>query len=312
MTPAPLRALVAAELDPARCPAPVLAAGRVLVASLLATHGASVRAVLLYGACRREGDGAGLLDLYVLTGGHRAFHRRAILALLNAVLPPHVLRLTAEGPGGPVRAKVAVMGLRQFGRRMRTGGLDTTVWARFCQPATLLYAQSPSDRDAVEAALCQALVTAAAWAVRLGPGQGTPRDYWRALLAATYGAELRAERPGRVETLLAAAPDWYDAALVAALARLDVPVAGADGSLRPERGPLGRRCWWPRRQAGKLLNVLRLVRAAFTFEGGPDYLMAKIERHSGVSLGLTGWQRRHPLLAAPVLLWRLRRRGAVR
>jgi hypothetical protein len=29
-------------------------------------------------------------------------------------------------------------------------------------------------------------------------------------------------------------------------------------------------------------------------------------------LELADWQRRHPLLAAPALLWRLRRRGAVR
>jgi O-acetylhomoserine/O-acetylserine sulfhydrylase-like pyridoxal-dependent enzyme len=67
-----------------------------------------------------------------------------------------------------------------------------------------------------------------------------------------------------------------------------------------------------RRACGKALNALRLAKAAFTFEGGADYIAWKIERHSGVALELADWHRRHPLLAAPALLWRLRRRGAAR
>jgi hypothetical protein len=38
----------------------------------------------------------------------------------------------------------------------------------------------------------------------------------------------------------------------------------------------------------------------------------KVKRHSGVVLPVTEWQRRHPLLAAPVLAWRLYRLGAFR
>jgi hypothetical protein len=38
----------------------------------------------------------------------------------------------------------------------------------------------------------------------------------------------------------------------------------------------------------------------------------KIERHSGVRLPVSPWQRRHPLLASPVFLWRLYRVGAIR
>jgi hypothetical protein len=36
----------------------------------------------------------------------------------------------------------------------------------------------------------------------------------------------------------------------------------------------------------------------------------KLRRHSGLQLTVTGWERRHPLLAAPGLLWRLRRMRA--
>jgi hypothetical protein len=38
----------------------------------------------------------------------------------------------------------------------------------------------------------------------------------------------------------------------------------------------------------------------------------KIERHSGVSITLTPWQRRHPILASTVLFWQLYRKGAFR
>ena len=63
---------------------------------------------------------------------------------------------------------------------------------------------------------------------------------------------------------------------------------------------------------GKLFNIARLIKAAFTFEGGLDYILWKIARHSGVTIAVTDWQRRHPLLAAPGLAWRLYRRGAFR
>jgi len=38
----------------------------------------------------------------------------------------------------------------------------------------------------------------------------------------------------------------------------------------------------------------------------------KIERHRGVRLQLSPWQRRFPLLAAPGIYWQLRRRGILR
>lgn len=70
--------------------------------------------------------------------------------------------------------------------------------------------------------------------------------------------------------------------------------------------------WAMRRVLGKLLSVLRLAKGLFTFDGGVDYILWKIERHTGARIALTPWQRRHPLLASPVFLWRLYRLGAIR
>jgi len=58
--------------------------------------------------------------------------------------------------------------------------------------------------------------------------------------------------------------------------------------------------------------VLRLGKAAFTFNDPLDYVLWKVERHSGIHVEPTALQRRHPLLFAWPLLWRLYRRGGFR
>src|SRR5690606_34136380 len=69
--------------------------------------------------------------------------------------------------------------------------------------------------------------------------------------------------------------------------------------------------WRLRRLCGKTLNALRLIKAAFTFNGGLDYAVAKIERHSGVKIELTEKERRHPLLTGARLFFNVRKRGGL-
>lgn len=62
---------------------------------------------------------------------------------------------------------------------------------------------------------------------------------------------------------------------------------------------------------GKLLNITRLLKASTTFDGAARYAAWKIERHTGVSVKLTPWRERHPVLAAPgvlIGLWREKNR----
>ena len=66
------------------------------------------------------------------------------------------------------------------------------------------------------------------------------------------------------------------------------------------------------RVLGRPLNILRLLKAAFTFEGAMDYVAWKVERHSGVRIEVAPWQRRFPLLAAPGLYWKLQATGRAR
>ena len=70
--------------------------------------------------------------------------------------------------------------------------------------------------------------------------------------------------------------------------------------------------WMVRSWQGKLLSVLRLLKGTLTFRGGLDYILWKIERHSGVKIEVPPRLRRWPLLATCVIFWRLYRQGAYR
>ena len=59
-------------------------------------------------------------------------------------------------------------------------------------------------------------------------------------------------------------------------------------------------------------SVLRLFKAAFTFNEPLEYLLWKIERHSGLYIEPSDRQLRHPLIFAWPLLWKLKRQGAFR
>ena len=125
---------------------------------------------------------------------------------------------------------------------------------------------------------------------------------WIAGFQETYRAELRPEGSDRAAQIVAVDAVRY---------RQITPLALAVLAEQPNRD-VAAAAWRRSRLLGKLFNVARLAKAAFTFEGGLDYALWKIARHSGITVEVTDWQRRHPLLSAPGLAWRLYRRGAFR
>jgi hypothetical protein len=139
--------------------------------------------------------------------------------------------------------------------------------------------------------------------------RGAPADYWRALFRQTYAAELRVERPGREEQILTHGGDRYDVLLPLAWAAGGIGFSTGGGAVTPvlpaaERDRL-LAAWRRRRRLGKPLNAARLVRAAFTFEGAGAYGAWKVERHTGIAVPLTPFREKHPILAAPGVLWRV-------
>lgn len=297
--PAEVYALIDAELSEPSIPEAYLIAD-----AIRERHGQAVRAILFYGSCRRTRTADGILDFYVLVGGYRTYHGKIGSSLMNRLLPPTVMFMRAGPSSAPVAAKVAVISQDQFRRRMRRTAIDTTLWARFAQPATLVYAADAAARRHVVEALGDAADTAVRWARKLLPPVGAYADLWTGLFALTYGAELRSERGDRPLRIYEHDVARYDA--IAEALRVPLGEAGSRPVLRRSRA-----AWALRRVAGKALSLSRLAKAAFTFEGGVDYVVWKIERHSGVQLKVTPWQRRHPILAAPLLLLSLYRKGAI-
>lgn len=315
MTPSEaLRAHIAAELAQ-----PVPAAAEALVERLRERFGAALRGVLFYGSCLRRGELEGLLDLYVLVDDYRHAYDRRSLVLLNRLLPPNVFYLEVDSPAGRLRAKYAVLACDDLARLTSARTFEPYFWARFSQPCALLYAADDAVRGAVAAALADAVLTTVARALPLLGPRFDSRALWSTAWRATYRAELRAERPGVVELLWASGAPRYETVTRLALAALDHPFTiGADGTLvsSGERASAARRrgrlLWRLRHVHGKTLFLLRLLRNGLIFEGGVDYVLWKIQRHSGVEVDRTWRERRLPLLALGAEAWRLYRAGAFR
>ena len=291
---------------------PVAAPITAITQAARARHGDAVSAVLFYGSCLRlDNDDGKIVDLYVLVDSYGAVYGRGLRAFLNWALPPNVFYLEAPFEGRQVRAKYALISLADFETGTSGGWFHPYLWARFAQPCRLPYCRDAAVRARVVAALAGSVRKVAGEGLSLVDGRFVSRDLWVSVFRQTYRTELRAEPPERAEEIYQA-----NAAHYGELAEMVLPAMGAapegEGWRAPRDAPATGGKWLLRRWLGKLLSVARLVKAAFTFQDGAQYLLWKIERHSGVSITLTPWQRRHPVLASTVLFWRLYRKGAFR
>jgi hypothetical protein len=264
------------------------------VATCICASHTNVQAVLAYGSCLRGVAATeSLIDLYLLTDGYHGVSASSLSRLACRLVAPNVYYAECAIGGTRYRVKYAVLPLARFARAMTAA--NPYFWARFAQPAALVYANGESSRDAVIAACATAVTTMYAHARGLAAGEDLLQT-WASGFAATYATELRAEAgPARARQLVEANRDYY----VEAARRL-VGVAPRSAN------------WRRKRIAGKCWAVLRLVKASFTFAGGADYLAWKIERHTGQKIVLAAWQRRHPVVAGLLLLPRLMASRAVR
>jgi len=282
--------------------------------ALLARFKGGALATLFYGSCLRTptaGPGDDRIhDFYVVVDDLRAANRGALAAWGNRVLPPNVFRLELTTDAGRLRCKYGVVGLAQLRHAVSTEARDSYFWARLCQPTAVPFARGAAMRREIVALLAEAVATAAAATAPSFGRRFTPRELWRRVFADSYGRELRPESAERVASL-----HDLQASRFTVVTRFALDAAGFtversdDDGFRLLSAPPPPRL---SRARGKLMSALRLSKAAFTFEGGADYLVWKIERHAGKRLAITPWQRRHPLLSAPLLAWRWWRSGAFR
>ncbi len=257
-----------------------------------ARHG-EVLAVMAYGSCLRGvATTDSLIDLYVLTETLAGVSTNAVSRLGCRLAPPNVYYAECEFEGATYRAKYAVLPRALFASWMKRD--NPYFWARFSQPAALVWAADPIARAMIGKACAQAAETMFANARTLSESKD-PLDIWTAGFTATYATELRTESVARARHVVEANADYYREA------------AKLLAHVEPKQA-----IWGFRRFKGKLWSAVRLMKAAFTFTGGLDYAAWKIERHSGHKVELSDWQRRHPIIAGLLLLPKLMKRGAVR
>lgn len=285
-----LAALVSEELAIKVDPKVVAVAG-----AIADRYGTASRAVLFYGSCLRHKRLDGLmLDFYLIVSDYRSAYRKKWLEYGNALIPPNVFYFEHAG----LFAKYAVLSESDFQRLCGPATNHVSVWARFAQPARLVWVSDAAAERRVVGAIALAAPTLLAAA---GAKDGEALlDRWRRAFALTYSAELRAERKGRAASVVDLEPERYE--------RFSAPAMAAAKALQSK---ISTRWRW-RRLEGKGLSIIRLAKASLTFAGGPDYIAWKINRHAGTAIELKPWQRRFPLLAAISLLPRLLKSGAVR
>ncbi|WP_336973230.1 hypothetical protein [Sphingobium aromaticiconvertens] len=293
-----LSSLVAAELAE-----PVDPKAAAMADALAALYPGAVRAVLFYGSCLREKNLEGLmLDFYLIVSDYRAAYGKRWLATANHLIPPNVFPFQH----GDLAAKYAVLSEADFARLCGSQADNVSVWARFAQPARLVWVADDLARQRAVAAVASAAPTFFQLTLPMMP---TGRDVdvveiWKTGFALTYNAELRAERTGRSVSIVDSDPARYERVGQAALRAIE-------GGARVSPEQMAKR-WRQLQRRGKWLSVVRLAKASFTFAGGIDYLAWKINRHAGTAIVIKPWQRRWPLIGAITLLPALIRGGSIR
>ena len=272
---------------------PVASAVRAMADAVRARHAGAALAVLFYGSCLRRPESLladSLLDFYLLVDDYKAAYGSALTAFANSVLPPNVFYLEAEQGGTTLRCKYAVISLAQFQAGMSRAADNVSLWARFSQQSRLIWSRDARTAEAVAAACAEAMLTMLSNIIPLIPS-ASAEVTWQRAFEETYRAELRSEGSERAAELVKADAERYRRVTTLAQQAMGA-LASADACAM---------AWRRRRRTSKLLNVARLMKATFTFDGALDYVLWKVKRHSGVEMPVTDWQRRHPLLSAPVL-----------
>ena len=300
-----------------QCAEPVPEACTAITAAIRESYGAALRGVLLYGSCSRdEAMEDGIVDIYAIVDDYKSVYEKRYLAYLNAWLAPNVFYREISGKHGLIRIKLALISLADF-----TGGImnwfHSYLWGRFAQPARILYARDETVRRAIHRLMAQAVLTLLKTSIpTLQEESGNAETIWTRALSLSYSAEYRPEPGAKAGQLVRSDLTGYAGLLDAALPMLDTILRrqSEDNYLRlsDHRTMKAALCRWRlRRRQGRVLSVLRLMKATLTFQNGVDYAAWKINRHTGVTIEVTPELRRHPLLFGWRVFRQLIKRGVI-
>lgn len=257
-----------------------------------------VLGIVLYGSGLWQKDVQDCVwDLYVLVDRFASKHKHPGLQIAGSIFPPNVYFIDT-----PLSCKYAVMRLDQFEHGASDKAFKPQIWARFSQPCRVIYARDDKAQQRIKDALCQAVLTFHKRTWNLINFGSSAKDVWIAGLNETYSSEMRSEKKARMHKIFKANPESYEQRTAFALEILE-PQA-------PSTLFKFKRVF--KRPLLKILYIIQLTKAVFTFQNGVDYALWKIKRHSDVDIQATDFQRRYPLIGAWPLLWKVYRAGGLR
>jgi hypothetical protein len=299
--------------DPSTVPA--LAA---LLEHLQRRHNQAIDCALLYGSCLRNGDiFDGVLDVYLICQDYSSAYNNGTLTGANWLLPPNVFYAEVTHEGQTLRGKITVISRRDFSRGCSRSWFQSYIWGRFAQPTHIVYSRDQELREEIEASLLQAVNTLLFRTLPALPAQGSLQQLWAGALRLSYSTELRTESKERATELAAVFAEFYVQVSRQQTDSLAFPFAVYDDNHEPhyrssvptKNRQMARIAWPLRRLQGKLLSILRLVKALFTYDGGLDYIAWKLQRHSGQDVVIPPRVRRFPLVFMWSFFWKLYRQG---
>ncbi|CAI3937495.1 unnamed protein product [Commensalibacter communis] len=271
--------------------------------------------VIYYGSSLWKQDLTGLLDFYIVCEDLSDWYQdQTGCYYANKFLPPNIEYHELNDDEVSLRAKVAILSLKQLRRATGLQSIDTTMWARFCQPVKILWVRDQAASQNIFRCLVRAVTTASWWAAFLGSKENKGKEFWCNLFSHTYRAELRVEAKNRPMSILENREDYFTQLLEAGWRGLGIPFTKTQDNryivnLADMEREDAHKKWKLRQCLGRPLNIARLIKAAFTFQGGAEYIAWKIKRHQGIELHLTPFQKKHPLMNAPWIVIRLYHQG---
>ena len=281
-------------------------------------YGDAVDAILYYGSCLRQGDALeGVVDLYVVVSSYPAALSSFWRSLVYFIIPPTVKYMEVEIDGAVARTKYALISRRDFRRGTSERWFHSYLWGRFSQPCQLVFSANETTREFIVDCLARAVCTLMSRTAPVLPAQFDAMQLWREGLSRSYRSELRPESGTRGIELADSSAPYFAAVTYSAAAATNIEVEPANQlPLSFSAGAWARRwsafCWRVRGLQGKFLSIARWLKALATFDGGLDYAVWKLERHTGVRVTLSDRARRYPLIFLWGELWRLYRQGAFR
>ncbi len=274
--------------------------------------------IVLYGSCLRSNNFTeGILDFYVIVDNYHEAYNSPFFALLNKALPPNVFYIESNTGNETLRAKYAVISMEDF-YKATNKWFHPYVWARFAQPVRLIYAKNDNLRRGFYQCLTNSVIRYIKESLPLlHEGEVTSEKIWTNALELSYSAELRPERSGRCNEIVKQSLNDLSKLIDLALPAFDClkPTSKTNTylfSCNSKQKNNYRHRWLARRWQGKILSILRLMKAVLTFHDCVEYAAWKINRHSGIEIEITPALKKFPILLGFKVLWQLLRRGAIR